>query len=159
MTNIILGSIAEKLLAYGFEKLQNSVEFQNTKNAVYESIIRELRFNLELIQDVQKNTVKTSSEDLCRSISQEMEFSAFQRLEETFIPLKLFFEGTVTPKVTKNKSYKNWSSQFTTEFIWIERTYHRLRILRCRWRSGKFPNKQSLGYVEWLIKSICNQNQ
>jgi hypothetical protein len=148
---MILGIIAEKLLECGVEQLRKSTEFKNTKKAIRASVYRELRLNLELLEEVQKGT---GDAELKKSIAEELEFSASNRLEESVLPWSLFFDGKPPIIKTSDKNIKNWTKNLKSEADWIERTYHRLRILRARWRSGQVRKKESEEYVRWLLKSL-----
>ena len=90
---------------------------------------------------------------LARSISQEMDFSAFSKLEDSFVPIRLFFDGGC-PSAGDDRadgSYRKWSSQLQSEAEWVERIYLRTRILRARWRCGQAPSQKGVHYVKWLM--------
>ena len=92
MIDWVIAPVTEWFVKKGAEKIQTSAEFQRSKQAIREAIYREIRFNQALISEV----LEGKSEDhlaLARSISQEMDFSAFSKLEDSFVPIRLFFDG------------------------------------------------------------------
>lgn len=151
MIDMIIGPVTEWLVKKGSEKIQSSAEFQHSREAIREAIFREIRFNQALIAEVldSKSTDPTS---LAKCISDEMDFSAFSKLEDSFVPIRLFFDGH-RPIVhgAQDGSYREWSSTLDSEAEWVERIYLRSRILRARWRSGQPQGEKSVRYVRWLM--------
>ncbi|MBD3817084.1 MAG: hypothetical protein IE913_11690 [Halothiobacillus sp.] len=152
MIDWVIGPVTEWLVKKGAEKIQTSAEFQHSRQAIREAIFREIRFNQALIAEVMDGKTEDQAA-LAKCIAEEMDFSAFSKLEDSFVPIRLFFDGSC-PGVGGDKvdgSYHKWSSQLKSEAEWVERIYLRTRILRARWRSGQPQSEKSVRYVKWLM--------
>ena len=151
MVDLFIAPITEWLVKKGMEKIQSSAEFQHARQAIREAVCREIRFNHALIAEV----LDSNPEDrvaLARCMAEEMDFSAFSKLENSFVPIRLFFDrGRPEANETGDRRFSEWSSQLKSEAEWVERIYLRTRILRGRWRSGQPQSDQSVGYVKWLM--------
>lgn len=151
MIESLIAPVSEWLIKKGQDKIKESAEFQNTRLAIRQAIVRELRLNRAYIDEVMKQ--KEDASDLTLTMAEELEITAFNKLEDSFMPIELFFDCE-RPAFNVEKidgQFVTWSSQLENEAFWIERIYMRLRILRARWRCGKAPTKKSVQYVRWLI--------
>ena len=151
MIDLVIGPVTEWLVKKGAEKIQSSAKFQHSRQAIREAVFREIRFNQALIAEVLDGKAEDSAA-LAKCIAEEMDFSAFSKLEDSFVPIRLFFDGTCPDVGDKaDGSYREWSSQLKSEAEWVERIYLRSRILRARWRSGQPQGEKSVRYVKWLM--------
>ncbi|WP_127470647.1 hypothetical protein [Thiomicrorhabdus aquaedulcis] len=151
MIESLIGPISEWLIKKGQDKIKESAEFQNTRLAIRQAVVRELRLNRAFIDEVIKP--KEDATGLTLAMAEELDVSAFNKLEDSFIPIELFFdcERPTLDEQNTDGQFLNWSNQLENEALWVERIYMRLRILRARWRCGKAPTNKSVQYVRWLI--------
>jgi len=161
MIDLVIGPVTEWLVKKGAEKIQTSAEFQHARQAIREAISREIRFNQALITEVLDCKAEDKDQDaFAKCIAEEMEFSAFSKLEDSFVPIRLFFDGSCPDVGEKvDGSYREWSSQLKSEAEWVERIYLRTRILRARWRSGQPQGEKSVRYVKWLMVQWLKSQQ
>lgn len=161
MLDLIISPVAEWLIKQGAEQIKKSAQFQHSRLAIREAIYREVRFNRALLEEV-SSTKSMGNSSFLRSIADEMNFSAFSHLENSYIPIGLFFDGP-HPRIGKSpdSQFKEWASQLKNEAEWIERIYLRARILRARWRSRDDANHnpRSLYYVQWLMSQWIKHYQ
>lgn len=161
MLDLIISPVAEWLIKQGSEQIKKSAQFQHSRLAIREAIYREVRFNRALLDEV-SNTNSLNQTSFLRSIADEMNFSAFSHLENSYIPVGLFFDGP-RPMIEEaaDSQFQKWSHQLENEAEWIERIYLRARILRARWRSrgDAAHNPRSLYYVQWLMTQWIKQYQ
>lgn len=161
MLDLIISPVAEWLIKQGAEQIKKSAQFQHSRLAIREAIYREVRFNRALLDEV-SSTKSMSNASFLRSIADEMNFSAFSHLENSYIPIGLFFDGPhPIIEESPDSQFKEWASQLKNEAEWIERIYLRARILRARWRSRDDANlnPRSLYYVQWLMSQWIKHYQ
>lgn len=163
MIDLIIGPVAEWLVKQGAEHIKESAQFRHSRLAIREAIYREVRFNRALLDEVEiANTQNPNQASFLRSIADEMNFSAFSHLENSYIPIRLFFDGPrPTIEEASDSQFHKWSNLLKNEAEWIERIYLRARILRARWRSRNEAahNPSSLYYVQWLMTQWIKQYQ
>lgn len=157
MIESLIAPVSEWLIKKGQDKIKESAEFQNTRLAIRQAVMRELRLNRAFIDEVLK--LKEDASSLILAMAEELEVGAFNKLEDSFMPIELFFdcECPALDEENADGQFLNWSSQLENEALWVERIYMRLRILRARWRCGKAPTKKSVQYVRWLIDTWLKQ--
>jgi|GEM_PF-1329258 len=161
MLDLIISPVAEWLIKQGAEQIKKSAQFQHSRLAIREAIYREVRFNRALLDEV-SSTKSMSNSSFLRSIADEMNFSAFSHIENSYIPIGLFFDGPhPIIEESPDSQFKEWASQLKNEAEWIERIYLRARILRARWRSRDDANHnpRSLYYVQWLMSQWIKHYQ
>jgi hypothetical protein len=168
MLESIFGIAYEHLVKKGLEQLKKDAEFINSRNAIREAIFRELKFNKALLTEYRKQFDDVSNnaelfaarvkefEAFATELSNELDFSAFSKLEDSFMPIELYFSGSVdlTTRWAEDKAHKSWAASIKSETELIERIYHRLKILRARWRSHQPTAYNSITYIEWLITQL-----
>ncbi|BBP43112.1 hypothetical protein [Thiosulfativibrio zosterae] len=157
MIESLIAPVSEWLIKKGQDKIKESAEFQNTRLAIRQAVVRELRLNRAFIDEVIK--LKEDVTGLTLAMAEELEVSAFNKLEDSFMPIELFFdcERPALDEESSDGQFLNWASQLENEALWVERIYMRLRILRARWRCSKVPKNKSVQYVRWLIDTWLKQ--
>jgi len=159
MIDLVLAPVTEWLVRKGAEKIQTSAEFLHSRQAIREAIFREVRFNQALITEVLDGKAEDPTA-LAKCIAEEMDFSAFSKLEDSFIPIRLFFDETCPSSHDNTEElFRKWSSTLRSESEWLERVYLRTRILRARWRSGQPQGEKSVLYVKWLMARWLKSTQ
>ena len=153
MIESLIAPVSEWLIKKGQDKIKESAEFQHTRLAIRQAMVRELRLNRAFIDEVLNQ--KQEADSLTISMAEELDVSAFNKLEDSFMPIELFFdaERPLFDLDNTDGQFVTWSAQLENEALWIERIYMRLRILRARWRCGKSPSQKSVKYVQWLINT------
>jgi len=96
-----------------------------------------VRFNRALLDEVEiANTQNPNQASFLRCIADEMNFSAFSHLENSYIPIRLFFDGLrPTIEEASDSQFHKWSNRLKNEAEWIERR-------RCCTHSGKGPKRR-----------------
>lgn len=150
MIEWVVQPVAELMVKKGVDKVQKSAQFQHSKKAIREAIFRELQFNQSLLQEISNE----SDSQFRKCVADELSFSAFERFEESFIPIDLYFieELDLAAEDNKNKKFYDYAKSLKSEAELVTRCYLRLKILRARWRSDQPYNENSAKYVSWLIK-------
>lgn len=75
---------------------------QCTRIAIRQAIARELRLNRAFIDEVLKQ--KEYDSRFAAEIAEELDVTAFSKVEESFVPIKLFFDGE-RPMVLRVSKY------------------------------------------------------
>lgn len=168
MFETIFSMAWEHLVKKGVENLKRDAEFVNSRGAIREAVFRELKFNKALISEYTKqigsfaNSVEQFSEktkeydSFAQELANELDFSAFTKLEDSFMPIDLYFSGSIdlNSRYAEDKAHKAWAASIKSETELIERIYHRLKILRARWRSHQPVAYSSITYIDWLITQL-----
>jgi hypothetical protein len=168
MLETIFSVAWEHLVKKGVESLKHDRDFVNSRSAIRDAVLRELKFNKALINEYmrQLSSVANNSEQFAtktkeygtfaKELANELDFSAFSKLEDSFMPIELYFSGSVdlTTRWAEDKAHKSWAASIKSETELIERIYHRLKILRARWRSHQPTAYNSITYIEWLITQL-----
>ena len=151
----MLDSTISVIISKLFDSNQDAKDNDKLIKSVKESILRELRFNRELFKEMEKNTKDRLN------IIKYLKTNNFDRLEENYIPLTLFFNSKETSifkeiisensqKIT-NKNYLKWIANCNTAYLLIEKIYHRIKILKVLEKNNIIKNKTSLGYTKFLL--------
>jgi hypothetical protein len=90
MIESLIAPVSEWLIKKGQDKIKESAEFQNTRLAIRLALVRELCLNRAFIVEVLK--LKEDASSLTLEMAEELELGAFNKLEDSFMPIELFFD-------------------------------------------------------------------
>lgn len=150
MIDFIFQPVAELLISKGMDGVQNTARFKHSQKAIRQAIFREMQFNQQLLNEASNN-----QEDMAlrRCLAEEFSFSAFEKIEDSFIPVDLYFLNEMTFEKERDESFKERVKSIHSEADLVTRCYLRLKVIRARWRSGQPYQQGSIDYADKLMRA------
>lgn len=154
----ILIEPAKILIEKGVDFYEKTKEHQNITLMVQDKILRELRFNAEVISILIKEE-NISEKEIQISLRRTLKTEAFDALEGGSFPLKILFNRKlddddwmyISDKEQWSK-YKQRIKGIETQSQLLERTYHRLKIQKIL-SENKIVHGD-IGYIRYLMLSL-----
>lgn len=150
MIDFIVQPVAELLMSKGVDGIQNTAKFKHSQKAIRQAIFREMQFNQQLLNEATNNQEDV---ELRKCLAEEFSFSAFEKIEDSFIPVDLYFLHEVTFEKERDETFKERVKNIHNEADLITRCYLRLKVIRARWRSGQPYQQGSIDYADKLMRA------
>jgi len=144
------GDILSKLVGVGFNEWKENKRFQDLTAIARESLLRELKFNIELIDEIKK---ETTGNEIIPLVVQRLSTETFDRLVSADIPLGRMFDKKIETdfwgdfKLDQRDS--NNVDGIKTNSDLLDRAYHRMKIFIIRVELG--IDRTRLDYLRLLL--------
>lgn len=147
------GNVLTKLIEIGVDQWDLNKQYQTFVAVARESLLRELRLNIALIDEVVKS--KDDNSNLAPLMVKQLSTNTFENLVLAGIPLgKMFDEKLETEfwgKFDLNERDSNNVANLKIVSELIDRTYHRLRIFKIRVELG--VDRTRFEYFKKLLRA------
>lgn len=150
MIEWIVQPVAELMMSKGMDRIQNTAEFKHSQKAIRQAIFREMQFNQQLLNEASNNQ---EDAELRKCLADEFSFSAFEKVEDSFIPVDLYFLNEVNFERERDEVFKERVKSIRNEADLVTRCYLRLKVIRARWRSGQEYQHGSVDYADKLMRA------
>lgn len=123
---------------------------RNFKEVARESLGRELRYALEITSLIESNS---ANEDVMALLASTIEIRNFEAICGSGVPISRLFPDPITQDANQcfdgNDNHRAWAKGLTSQYLLIERTYFRLKIIK-----AKIPNELGGGDLCYLKKLL-----
>lgn len=152
----IISAFAKTILERGYDSLLEHKGFKRLVGAIKEQIRRELRLNVEIIDEsfsaaeVSGKSIEPNKNNTAFGL---IKTSTFDSISKGAIPLSVLLSEEIDVKVypKTNAQYIKYCAKDKKIFELIERTYFRLEVAKAY---SQIPNsKIDIGYVKFLMIS------
>lgn len=138
-----------------YKAIKNSSEY---KNAVRASLLREIRYNEEILNELIKNEVKFDRFQSKRSGFNLLRTEVFDNLHLNFVSIKdVLEEKKLSPKTLEkiknhsNGNFRKWLQNTKTNVELLEKAYHRISVLKALESIDKYKTLKSKKYLKFLL--------
>lgn len=152
---------AKMLIEGGVEKLRRSAELKNLKIAIQDRLLRELAFNLAILDEAIKESRKDGdgSEAACVALVSALRTSAFDAINDGPIPASLLISDGIEkaewPKYKGTDQYNIYLQGVSDLVGLVDRAYHRIHIAKTFASCGKF--NVDLSYIRFMICCLIKE--
>jgi hypothetical protein len=141
--DLLFSETIKNFLKLGFKNFETSEDARILRVVLAERLLREIKFNLEII-----NEFKKGKEDFLQEIDSRVVEGIFSQP----LPISILFPDQIPHELLEktiagNKKHLNWMAGISTEADLIERISQRVAVAKCRDR-----NKTSSGDIQYLEK-------
>ncbi len=158
MFDLLFGP-AKMLIEKGMDHFKKSEELKNLTFVIKDKILRETRFNLEIVQQLLRR-VEAKEKGAQLALIKAIRTSAFDELDRGNIPISFLFPSGVDKgnwpkwcdKRVYEERYKKYTKSIDSQADLLERTYHRLYLLKTYAECGEV--RGDIDYVCFLLQIL-----
>lgn len=154
---------AKSLLRMGIDTFKKSEDMKTLTIVVQDRIQREVKFNLEVVQQIvkkDKNGDLANPEDVRLALVKSLRTRAFDELNNETIPVALFFSCHLdkekwprNPKTWGDvERYLKHTASDQTQADLLERLYHRMYLAKTYAECGKLQG--DMDYMRFLLMAL-----
>lgn len=147
------GDMLTKLIDIGIDKWKESQQFKTVVAVARESLLREIKLNIALIDEIEK--CKDEDSNLIQMVVKHLSTDAFENLVVAGIPLGKMFNEELTPefwgRFDLNERDSNNVANLKDVSELIDRTYHRLIVYKIRVELG--VDRTRFDYFKKLLRA------